>query len=74
MYKCRAHILEVVVLSCSLSYVFAGCHALLQLWRGLCQTGTELLRCASVQPIIWVRMRPDVHVVTRENTPDTACF
>lgn len=57
MSKCkdRVYILEVAVLPCSLSYMFAGDHALLHLWRGLCQTGTELLSCSPVQPIIYVQ-------------------
>lgn len=65
MWICRAYILEVALLSCSLSYVFAGGHALLQLWRGLRQADTELLGGASLQPIICVQNRPDIHEVTR---------
>lgn len=50
-----AYTLEVVLLSCSLCYVFAGGHTLPQLWRGLCQTDTKLLLCASFKSIICVR-------------------
>lgn len=58
MYKCSTHILEVALLLCSFSYVFAGGHTLLQLWRRLSQTDTKLLSCASFQPIICRHNRP----------------
>lgn len=68
MLQCGAYILEVAVLLCGLSYVFAGGHALLQLWRGPHQAGTELLSCTPFQPIICAQDRPEVHAVTRGNT------
>lgn len=50
--KNKTHILEVVLLSRSLCYMFAGGHTLPQLRRGPGQACAELFSCSSLKSFI----------------------
>lgn len=64
--------LEVALLPCSFSYIFAGGHTLLHLRRGLCQADTELLGRSPLQSIICVHIWTFLNSCTHTKRCDPA--
>lgn len=54
--------MEVALLPCGLSNVFAGGYALFHFWRGLCQTQTKPLSRTPRQSVVWVQNKAGIHV------------